>query len=215
MSWILVALLALVAFVVAAFVLKAPRRGWEAIASALVLGVAGYALQAHPGLAGAPKAPSEDPANEKAAMVEVRQQLGKEQGLPADNWLVVGDALARHGQFADAAGIYSGVVAKSPKNVDGWLALANALVAHADNTLTPAAILAFRRAGEANPQHPGPPFFYGLALAQSGRLEEARATWADLLRASPPDAPWRAELEQRLASLDAFIRDRQARVGRR
>ena len=43
---------------------------------------------------GAPKASSQDPANEAAAMVEVRQQLGDKQGLPDDNWLVIGDALA-------------------------------------------------------------------------------------------------------------------------
>lgn len=215
MSWILAGGLALVAFVIAAFVLKAPRRGWEAIASALVLGIAGYALQAHPGMPGAPKAPVESEANSSAAMVEVRQQLGKKEGLPGNDWLVIGDALARHGQFADASRVYLGAVEKNPKSVDGWLALANALVAHADNSLTPAAMLAFRRAGEADPKHPGPAFFFGLALAQSGRLEEARATWADLLKASPPDAPWRPELEQRLAALDAFLRERKMRAGQR
>lgn len=215
MSWVLAVGLALAAFVFAAFVLKAPRRGWEAIASALVLGIAGYALQAHPSLPGAPKAAAQDAANGAAAMVEVRQQLGDNKGLPGNNWLVIGDALARHGQFAEAAEVYHGAIEKNPNNVDAWLALANALVAHADNSLTPAAMLAFRRAGEASPEHPGPPFFYGLALAQSGRLEEARATWADLLRQTPADAPWRPELEQRLTALDAFLRDRQARGDQR
>lgn len=213
MSWILVVGLAAIAFLVAAFLLKAPRGGREAIASALVLGIAGYALQAHPDLAGAPKASSQDPANEAAAMVEVRQQLGDKQGLPDDNWLVIGDALARHGQFADAARVYLGAVERNPGSVEGWLALANALVAHADNSLTPASVLAYRRAGEAEPAHPGPPFFLGLALAQSGRFDEARTTWAALLENTPPDAPWRPELEQRLAALDAFIRDRQMMSG--
>jgi cytochrome c-type biogenesis protein CcmH len=213
MSWILVAGLAVVAFVLAAFLLKAPRGGREAIACALVLGIAGYALQAHPDLAGAPKAPAQGPTNGAAAMVEVRQQLGDKQGLPDDNWLVIGDALARHGQFADAAKVYLGAVEKDPKSVEGWLALANALVAHADDSLTPASILAYRRAQEAEPAHPGPPFFFGLALAQSGRFDEARTTWSALLKNTPPGAPWRPELEQRLAALDAFLRDRQARGG--
>jgi len=211
MTWALAIGLALAAFALAAFVFKTPRNGWEAIASALVLGIAGYALQAHPRLPGAPKPAAESAAGSAAAMVEVRQQLGRNQGLPSDRWLVTGDALARHGQFADAADIYRAAVEKDPKNVDGWLAMANALVAHADNSLTPAALLAYRRASEANPRHPGPPFFLGLALAQSGRLEEARSTWARLLASSPADAPWRPELEQRLAALDTFIRQRQAR----
>lgn len=211
MGWILAIGLAAAAFAIAAFVLRAPRRGWEAIASALVLGIAGYALQAHPGQAGAPKVPAENAANSAAAQVEVRQQLAAKQGLPTDRWLVTGDALARHGQFAEAVDIYRGATDKDPKNVDAWLAMANALVAHADNSLTPAAFLAYRRAGEADPQHPGPPFFFGLALAQSGRFDEARATWTALLAQSPADAPWRPELAQRLAALDAFIAQRQAR----
>ena len=50
----------------------------------------------------------------------------------------------------------------------------------------------------------------GLAMAQSGRLAEARGLWAELLARSPADAPWRADLEQRLQKLDAFIAQNQA-----
>jgi cytochrome c-type biogenesis protein CcmH len=44
-----------------------------------------------------------------------------------------------------------------------------------------------------------------MALIQSGRLGEGRAIWADLLARSPKDAPWRGDLEKRLAELDAFV----------
>ena len=60
-------------------------------------------------------------------------------------------------------------------------------------------------AGETAPDSPGPPFFLGLALAQSGRLDDARALWFDLLQRSPADAPWRAGLQERLGQLDALI----------
>jgi cytochrome c-type biogenesis protein CcmH len=129
----------------------------------------------------------------------------------ADKYLTPADALARHGQYADAAEILRGAVAEDPGNGEAWLAMANALVGHAEGQLSPAALLAFRRAEMASPNHPGPPFFLGLALAQSGQLEQGRAIWAELLARSPADAPWREELVARLADLDAFIAREKAR----
>ncbi|MEY4239135.1 MAG: hypothetical protein RL339_1736, partial [Pseudomonadota bacterium] len=76
---------------------------------------------------------------------------------------------------------------------------------HAEGNLTPAALYAYGRAAQADPAHPGPPFFLGLALAQSGKLAEARGLWAELLGRSPKDAPWRQDLAERLQRLDAFI----------
>jgi cytochrome c-type biogenesis protein CcmH len=89
--------------------------------------------------------------------------------------------------------------------------MANALVSHADQRLSPAAILAFRRAQNAAPDNPGPPFFLGLALAQSGRLQEGRAIWAELLARTPQGAPWRADLTDKVGQLDRFIAERAVR----
>jgi cytochrome c-type biogenesis protein CcmH len=209
MSWAPVALLALAVFGMLAFLLKAPRKGWEAIGAALLLGIAGYALQGRPGLPGAPKTPAERVAGGGDALIKARQELAGKPG-PVNDWLVIADALARHGQFADAAEVLRGAVDQEPGNAEAWLALGNALVGHSQGLLTPAALFAYRRAAAADPDHPGPPFFLGLALAQSGRFAEARALWAGLLALSPKDAPWRADLADRLARLDAFIAARNA-----
>ncbi|MCB2064170.1 MAG: tetratricopeptide repeat protein, partial [Novosphingobium sp.] len=98
-----------------------------------------------------------------------------------------------------------GAVDDDPKNAQAWLALGNALVAHADGLLTPAALHAYSNAERAAPESPGPPYFLGLALAQSGRFAEARELWADLLERTPDDAPWREMLTERLARLDLLI----------
>jgi cytochrome c-type biogenesis protein CcmH len=213
MTWVLAGGLAILAFLAAAFVLKAPRKGWEAIVAALLLGLAGYALQGSPGIPAAPKAAVQKVEGNAAALVEARRMLNGKVGPAGDNFLVIGDALARNGQYADAAGVMLGAVEKDPKNGEAWLAIANALAGHADGQLTPASLFAFRRAADADPTHPGPPFFLGLSLAQSGRLVEARDLWGDLLTRTPPDAPWRADLEQRLQQLDAIIARQQAAAG--
>lgn len=206
MTWALVILTALAAFALAVL-LRAPRKGWEAIGAALLVGIAGYAFQASPGLPGAPKQAAEQAAKSGAALVEARQQLAQAQasGQGLNRWMVIGDALARNGQYGEAAGVILGAVERDPKNADAWLAMANALVGHAEGNLTPAAFYAYGRAAQADPAHPGPPFFLGLGLAQSGKLAEARGLWAELLARSPKDAPWRADLAERLQRLDAFI----------
>lgn len=206
MTWVLAFLLAAIAFCAMAFVFKAPRAGWEVIGAALLLGIAGYGLQATPGLPGAPKPPAESVAADRGALVEARQSLeGKGAPISGNRLLVIADGLARNGQYANAATLLLGAVEKEPNNGEAWLAMANALVSHADGRLSPASLYAFRKAAAADPDHPGPPFFLGLAMAQSGRFTEARALWAKLLDNTPPDAPWRADLESRLNRLDQFI----------
>ncbi len=211
MSWALIIALAALAFAALVFLFKVPRGGWEAVGAALLLGLAGYALQGSPAQPGAPKAPAAQNKGNGQALVAARQQLRASGAQGTSSWLVIGDAMARNGQYADAASVLLGAVEKNPKDAEGWLALGNALVGHSEGALTPAALYAYQRAATADPAHPGPPFFLGLALAQSGRLNEGRAMWVELLARSPKDAPWRADLAERLGKLDQFIAANGAR----
>lgn len=206
MTWVLV--IALAAFVLALllFVLKVPRGAREAIASALLLGVAGYAAQGSPSLAGAPKAAAESVSGNPAALVEARSKVTN-SGIPtANRWVVIADGLARNGRYGDAAEVLRGAVEDDPQNSEAWLAMANALVGHAGSALTPGALYAYRRAAAADPKAPGPPFFLGLALAQEGRLAETRALWGGLVAEAPQDAPWREPLARQLERLDAALK---------
>lgn len=215
MSWLWALLLAAVSLGLILWLLRrmgTPRTGWEAIAAALLLGIAGYGLQGSPGVPGAPKQAVEKIAGDPQALVAARKSLDGQPVAPGSNWVVIADAFARQGQYANAASVLLGAVEKNPKDGDAWLAMANALVGHAEGTLSPAALYAYREAMQAAPDHPGPPFFLGMAMAQSGRFMEARGLWADLLQRSPPDAPWRADLEERLGRLDALIA-RQGQAG--
>jgi cytochrome c-type biogenesis protein CcmH len=215
MNWVLAIGLALAGFLMLVFVLKAPRSGWEAIGAALLLGIAGYGLQASPGLEGAPKSPAQQFADDPGALVKARSALSDSELPPGNKWVVIADGLARNGQFANAAQVLLGAVEDNPNNGEAWLALANALVSHADGLLTPASLYSFQKAANVEPEHPGPPFFLGLALAQSGRFGEAKALWDELLERTPDDAPWHENLEMQLGQLEGIIaQQEQAQMAR-
>jgi cytochrome c-type biogenesis protein CcmH len=216
MTWVLVLGLALFVMAMLLFVLKIPRGAREAAASALLLGIAGYVTQGSPSLAGAPTQGREQAPGDAAAMVEARGKVTN-SGIPTLNrWVVTSDAFARNGNYADAAEVLRIAINEDPASSEAWLAMANALVGHADGLLTPGALYAYRRAIETDPDAPGPPFFLGLAYAQEGRLVEARKLWADLLLNAPDSAQWRGPLFEQLQRLDAVIatQKRQALRGR-
>ncbi len=203
MSFIPLILLALAAFAIGALALRLPRSGWALFGAALLFGLAGYALQGSPGQAGAPKVATTGAADAGVALVEARRELFGP--APPSHFVIVADGFSRRGQHADAAGILRGSLDQNPDDPEAWLALANALVENAEGRLTPAAIYAFSRAEQADPASPGPGFFLGVALINSGRPAEARGLWAGMLERAPADAPWREGLEQRLERLDGLI----------
>lgn len=203
MSFLPIILLAAAAFAVAVLALRLPRAGWALFGAALLFGLAGYALQGAPGYAGAPKAAVSQSGDAGVALVNARRELYGP--LPPSRFITVSDAFARRGQFADAAGILRGSLEQNPRDPEAWLALANALVENAEGQLTPAAMYAFSRAEQQDPASPGPAFFLGVALINSGRPGEARQLWSDMLARAPADAPWRDGLRERLDRLDGLI----------
>ncbi|MEP2736837.1 MAG: tetratricopeptide repeat protein [Erythrobacter sp.] len=205
MSYFPIIVLAVVAFLIAAFVLKLEKRGWTLFAAVLVFGLAGYATQGAPEMAGAPKEAAETNARESGeAMVAARRGLF-DSNATLTPYLTMSDGQARAGQFADAAGMLRKGLADNPGHAEAWLALGNALVEHAEGQLTPAALYAYGKADAAAPGHPGTSYFLGVALLRSGRPGEARGVWADMLAKSPEDAPWREDLQIRIERLDAML----------
>lgn len=203
-GWMAVAALALIAFALAVLVLRLPREGFGLFGAALVFGLAGYAWQGSPGQPAAPKAGAEAQANQGEAMVEGRAALFP-GSQPPPAYLLTSDAFARRGRFADAAATLQKGLRENPQDQQSWLALALALVGHADGVVTPAAVEAFGRAQAIDPAHPGAEYFLGFAYLQSGEIRAARTVWADLLKRSPPEAPWREGLTAQVARLDDMI----------
>ena len=205
MSWLLAIGLALAAFAIAAFAFRIPRNGWTTVAAALALGLAGYALQARPGLSGAPAATTAQEGDAAWALVDERKGMIADEDHSRNGKLIVADAFARRGQYVDAAAMLRGAIADNPRDGEAWLALGNALVEHAGGALTEPALLAYRRAAEFDPHGVGPGYFLGLALIRQGRLADASALWRATLESAAPEAAGREVLALRLGRLDTLL----------
>lgn len=203
-GWLAILALALCAFALAAFLLRLPREGYALFGSVLLFGLAGYAWQGSPQLPGSPKAAMVQELRSGEDMIAARSSLFDDT-QPRPAYLLTSDAFARRGQFDDAAGMLRRGLSENPDHLEGWLALAMALTAHADGFVTPAAEYAYERARLIDPANPAADFFLGFSFLQSGEVRRARSIWADLLERSPEDAPWRADLEARISQLDQMI----------
>jgi cytochrome c-type biogenesis protein CcmH/NrfG len=201
MGWLIVIALAAAAWLAIWRFGRLDRAGMQLIGAGLCLAIAGYGWQGRPSLPGSPAraAPTSRPDGE--AFATLRQDiLGRFDRAAA--WLTIADSLMRRGNSRDAVGVLAGAVKRDPKDPDLWIGLGNALVLHADGISTPASEFAFRRAGELAPGNPAPVFFHGLAMVESGRIDDAETLWRQALAMSPPNMSWRPQIERRIEAIE-------------
>ena len=204
MGWLILLLLAAALFAALWRFARLEKGALQLVAAGLLLAMAGYAWQGRPGLVGAPVPPPERQRLPDTAFAGTRQAiLGRFD--TADRWLTIADSYHRSGKTEDAVKVMRSAIRAHPGNVDLWIGLGNALVVHGGG-MSPAAELAFRRADEISPNNPATGFFYGLALVQSGRVEEAERVWRAILPRIPAQVSWRPMVEERLAVIDQLRR---------
>ena len=200
-GWVQFLLLALCLFAALWRSARLDAAGLQFLGAALLLALAGYAWQGQPGFAGQPKrAPERQRLPDSDFAATRRDMLG--QFDSAGRWLTIADTYQRGGDTFGAAEIIRSGLRSEPRSADLWVGYGNALVLHAGGIMTPSAELAFRRAEEIAPGHPAPRFFYGLALAQSGRFDEAERLWREVLASAPADVSWRGMVEERLRMIE-------------
>lgn len=201
MGWAIMIALTLLAGAGLGVFLRRDKGALQFLAAALLLALAGYSWQGRPGFAGAPKRPPERQQLPDSEFEKSREgMLGRFDR--AAYWLNLSEGFQRHGDTQSAAEVLQTAVRRNPRDPDLWVGFGNSLVVHAGGMMTPAAQLAFSRAARLAPDHPAPPFFYGLALAQGGNYDEAERIWRGLVAAAPPGAEYRRVIEERLLALD-------------
>ncbi|MBK8631608.1 MAG: tetratricopeptide repeat protein [Sphingomonadales bacterium] len=199
MGWFWMILIAALVLLILWRVAKIDRQGLELSGAAMMVALAGYAIWGSPGLSASPTLPRDAKAPD-LSVADVRK-LEKNQFSSEGNVLMLTDAMIRAGATRQAVGVFQDAVKSNPQSADLWVGMGNALVMHGGGMVSPAAEYAFEKAAQLSPNHPGPPFFMGLALAQSGKIEQAGEVWRALLARAPKDAGWVEDLKGRLQEI--------------
>lgn len=185
----------------------------QLLGAGLLTGLAGYAYQGRVGLMGSPAAERRVAALPPAMPIALANEFfGQFNG--ASMWLIIANSFLAKGDSGEAvATLQSGIRAR-PGDAQLWIALGNALTIHGGGRMTPAARLAYGRSARLAPEHPGPAFFFGLALLQQDDVAGALATWRQLLAQAPDGAPWGTKLASRIALIEALPRDEMTKARR-
>ncbi len=204
MTWLVIIALAAVTFALAAFALRVGRGGWTLLGATLLFGLTGYAVQGSPDQPTTPGTAQVKETVDGELLVTARREFFDETALPS-RWVVTGDGFVRRGDYESASGLYRNAAQENPRDAEAWLAMAIALVEHAEGTLSPAALEAFERAQTLDDTNGAPRYFLGLAWLRAGEPARTRELWIEALRAAPENAPWRESLALRIMQLDALI----------
>ncbi|MBY0519976.1 MAG: hypothetical protein K2P79_06080 [Sphingomonas sp.] len=202
MGWVMLAMITVLAAGLLVL-LRVPRLLWMTAGTALMLGCAGYAVQGRPGLPDAKPKPQVRSIETAPDLIALRTAMWGKYTVESQ-YEVAFDALMRAGDAKSAVKLAIGGVTKYPGSAELWTDLGSAFVTH-DSSMSPPAQFAFDRAIRIAPQHPGPRFFRGLGFIQGGQLAEGRADWVKALALTPPNAPYRGGIAERIAVLDQFM----------
>ena len=203
MGWLILIITVIAAFALLVRYGQMPRHILELSGALLAIGVIGYAWQGSPAQPGSPIAGVERKGVLDPEAVAMRHMMAGRFGADAQ-WLDLTDRLIELGQTQTAVVAARSGLRDNRNSPALWVGLGNALVAHGEGLVSPAATFAYKRAAAIAPDDPQAPFFYGLALAKSGQIGRAQVVWTCLLARTPANAPWRAELQARVATLAAI-----------
>ncbi|RYE03528.1 MAG: cytochrome c biogenesis factor-like protein [Sphingomonadales bacterium] len=204
MGWAMLGLVALVA-VILLVATRFPKRLWTVAATGVMLGAAGYAWQGSPTLAGHPVSIEKKGGEVDPGLAALREEIFGKYGTAVYTYATAAESMVRVGRPDLATVVWLGAVRKYPEDYSLWTGLGLALAEQDGNQISPAAKLAFDKALALHPTHPGPPFFYGLALVRAGKFAEARPYWAKAVELAPEKISYRDELRVRLFLLDRLL----------
>ncbi|MBB4197702.1 c-type cytochrome biogenesis protein CcmI [Rhodoblastus sphagnicola] len=109
----------------------------------------------------------------------------------------------RMNNFAKAVQAREDIIRLLGETPERRLRLADALAAANEGAFSPQAVEQIDRALELDPKSPEGRYFRGLAAAQMGDVDKARAVWKALVADLPESVPARKAVEERIAELDA------------
>ncbi|ESR22813.1 c-type cytochrome biogenesis protein CcmI [Lutibaculum baratangense] len=182
---------------------------------ALVLAIPAIALPLYlawgqPGMPG--HSAAEQRARQAAAETDVAQLVARvedhlaEDPQDAQGWRVLAPVYLRMGRYDAAVDAYRNALRLSDGDDAALLAdLGEAIAAAASGVVTEEAREVLQRAAGSDPSAVKPRFLLAVAAEQDGDWRAASDGWRALLADAPADAPWRSEIEARLAAAQASL----------
>jgi cytochrome c-type biogenesis protein CcmH len=202
-GWFVLGLLSVLSLFALVFFVRSSKGLWQVAAAAVLLGMAGYALQGRPSLPPAPAQPLEASAVGATQLVEIRADMDESFGS-AKRWLVTADSFAKQGDYPLSASYIQSGLRKDPQNADLWSALGLQLMLASEGQMSPAAQLAFDKARAIRPKYPAPYYFAGLARLFAGDLDGAILLWEKTVSLATPTAKWKTRIESQLQAAKAL-----------
>ena len=209
---------------------RGPARRAAAASLAILVPVVGLSVYVWLGNPGAPNAPPGPPhppltANADRAAApppapvsgemaphELDENIAKLRARLEDNpgdlqgWLLLGRSLTVTERHSEAVGAFLKAIEIEPANVDHKTMAAEAMVLATGGRVTAEAEAMFGRVLAARPSDPASRYYIALSRAQADKFREAFDMWRSLLLDTPPNAPWRGAVAQR-------VRDMAGRLG--
>jgi cytochrome c-type biogenesis protein CcmH len=143
--------------------------------------------------------PAKAPLDELVARAEAHLAASPDDGR---GWDVLAPVYFRMGRYADSVNAYRRAITLLGANADREAGLGEAITGDAGGMITGEARTAFEQALKLEPTHPKAAFFLASALAQQGRIEEAKSAWTAMRQGLPADSLWLGAIDQALAEAD-------------
>ncbi|XHS00020.1 hypothetical protein ACFB49_16160 [Sphingomonas sp. DBB INV C78] len=137
------------------------------------------------------------PQADVATMITQLEKKLQENPADGEGWRMLGWAYYRTERFPDAVRAYRKATEVDPKDANGWSALGEAIVLSSPTAAVPAdAEAAFRKALAIDASDPRARYFLGVKKDLAGDHQGAINDWIALLKDTPPEAPWEANVRQ-------------------
>lgn len=129
------------------------------------------------------------------AVIASLEERTKKDPKDVEAWQLLGWSYFEGGRYLDSANAYGKATQLEPGRAVYWSSLGEALVMADETDPMPAAAkAAFDKAVTLDPKDPRSRYFLAVSKDLSGDHRGAIADWLALLRETPKDAPWEADL---------------------
>lgn len=147
-------------------------------------------------------AKSEQPVGDVDSMIAAIEQRLKRNPDNAADWRMLGWLHFETGDLLRSAEAYRRAAQVEPGNAENWSSLGEALQT-ASTDISPEAKTAFERALRLDGKDPRARYFLGVQKDLSGQHAAAIEDWLNLLKDTPPGAPWEADLRRTITQAAA------------